>query len=148
MKIGKRDEDGRLAEINIIPLVDIMLVLLIIFMVTAPMLKEGIDIQLPEVSADSVNSAEDDFTLTIDVDGRIFLNDDTKQKFSVVTIESKLLEIFKDKPKKQIYLKADESVNYGYVVQVMAACQRAGVEKIGMITQPPENDKKKKVAKR
>lgn len=133
-------EDSSLAEINIIPLVDIMLVLLIIFMVTAPMMKEGIDINLPEVSAGSVESKTDDFVLSIDDMGRIYINENENEKYSIVSIEERLQELFENKPQKEVYLKADKTVKYGYVVEVMAACQRAGIEKIGMITIPAQND--------
>lgn len=142
MKMGSpAGDDGRLAEINIIPLVDIMLVLLIIFMVTAPMLKEGIDINLPEVSASGVESTPEDFVLSIDELGQIYLNDNPQDKFPITAIEEKLSAIFKDQPKKALYLKADQAIKYGYVVEVMAACQRAGVERLGMITVPPGMEK-------
>ena len=141
MRSPSQSSDGRLAEINIIPLVDIMLVLLIIFMVTAPMLKEGIDINLPEVSAESVQTTKEEFVLSIDSNGSVYLDDDPKQKYSAQSIETRLVEMFKDQPKKEIYLKADKGINYGYVVEVMAACQRAGIERIGMITIPPKSKK-------
>lgn len=134
----KSEPHGNLAEINIIPLVDIMLVLLIVFMVAAPMMKEGIDIDLPEVSAGAVESKSDDFILSIDADGRIYINEDPKEKFSIVSIEEKLKELFDEKEQKAVYLKADKGVRYGYVIEVMSACQRAGVEKIGIMTVPGE----------
>ena len=87
MKASSYSGDGRMAEINIIPLVDIMLVLLIIFMVAAPMLKEGIDIDLPEVSASGVTAAQDDVVLSIDTDGQIYMNDDPKDKFSMGALD-------------------------------------------------------------
>ena len=143
MKLNKsRKDNGRLAEINIIPLVDIMLVLLIIFMVTAPMLKEGIDINLPEVSANSVKSQQEDFIVSIDDMGRIYFDEDPEQKYSLVSVEERLKDVFAKKKKKELYLKADKAIKYGYVMQVMAACQRAGVERIGMITMAPQDEKK------
>lgn len=145
---GKRDDNGQLSEINIIPLVDIMLVLLIIFMVTAPMMKEGIDINIPEVSGDSIASAQDDFILSVDSDGKIYLNDEQKQSFSIVSIEDKLKEVFKDKKQKKIYLKADQTIRYGYVVEVMAACKRAGVEQVGMMTVSDDEDVNPKISKK
>lgn len=145
MQLQKNSSDSHtsLAEINITPMVDVMLVLLIIFMVTAPMLQEGIDINLPEVSASGVESAQDDFILSIDESGQIFFNENSKEKFSIVNVEDKLMEAFKDRAKKELYLKADKAIKYGFVVQVMGAAQRAGVEKIGMITAAPEDDEKK-----
>lgn len=142
MKFKKIDpKDGRLAEINIIPLVDIMLVLLIIFMVTAPMLKEGIDIELPEVAAKSIKSQQEDFIVSVDAQGSIYLDENKKEKFgigSIVALEQKLREIFVERTKKELYLKADQGIKYGYIMQVMAACQRAGIDRIGMITVPPD----------
>jgi len=144
------EQESHLAEINIIPFVDIMLVLLIIFMVTAPMLQEGIEVNLPEVSAGSVDVSEEDYILTVDKLGQIFINDDKKDKFSLLTIEDKLMAAFKDKPNKILYLRADQAIRYGYIMEIMATCRRAGVEKIGMITHTEEEEEiqKKKQAKR
>lgn len=126
-----------LAEINIIPLVDIMLVLLIIFMVTAPLLQQGIDVDLPEVNAASVEASKEDMVLAIDGQGRLTLGDD-KDSYSLETLGEKLATIFGNKEKKEIYLHADKNIKYGYVVQVMAACQKAGIERIGMVTVPEQ----------
>lgn len=142
MKVKSTKNGDRLAEINIIPLVDVVLVLLIIFMVTAPMLKEGIDIDLPEVGADSVQSQQDDFVVSIDSLGRIYFNENEKEKYSIVSVEEQLEEIFSDRKKKEIYLKADKGIKYGYVMEVMAAAQRAGVQRVGMITTPPQDKPK------
>lgn len=139
MKVKSAKNGDRLAEINIIPLVDVVLVLLIIFMVTAPMLKEGIDIDLPEVGADSVQSQQDDFVVSIDSLGRIYFNENEKEKYSIVSVEERLEEIFSDRKKKEIYLKADKGIKYGYVMEVMAAAQRAGVQRVGMITTHPQD---------
>lgn len=148
MKIKHHQDKSALAEINIVPLVDIMLVLLIIFMITAPMLQEGIDINLPEVSAGSVDVDQEDYILNITDDGQIYINDDTKEKYSIISIEEKLMTAFKDRKNKAVYLRADQSIRYGYVVEVMAACRRAGIEKIGMITHTPEDEEaaKKKLS--
>lgn len=132
-----------LAEINITPMVDVMLVLLIIFMVTAPMLHQGIDIDLPEVNASSVAATQEDLVLSIDADGRLFLGSDKDASFSLETIGDKLKAIFENKEKKELYLHADKGVLYGFVVKVMALCQQAGVERVGMITQPDDKEKTK-----
>lgn len=131
-----------LSEINIIPLVDVILVLLIIFMVTAPLLQQGIDIDLPEVNASAVAAAKEDFVMSIDDKGQIFLADDKSVHYSLQTLEEKLSAIFENKEKKELYLRADRGLDYGYVVSVMALSQKAGVERIGMIS-TPENEKKK-----
>lgn len=129
-----------LAEINIIPLVDVMLVLLIIFMVTAPLLQQGIDVDLPEVNASAVEASKEDLVLAIDGQGRLVLGDDEKNSYSLESLGEKLATLFENKEKKEIYLHADKNIKYGYVVQVMAACQKAGIERIGMVT-VPEADK-------
>lgn len=151
MKLHKHDQEkSALAEINIVPLVDIMLVLLIIFMITAPMLQEGIDINLPEVSAESVDVSDEDFVLNIDSTGQIYINNNSKDKFSILSIEEKLMTAYQSRPNKSLFLRADQSIKYGYVMEVMAACRRAGVEKIGMITHTPEDEEisQKKHAKK
>jgi biopolymer transport protein TolR len=151
MKLKNSSEHSALAEINIIPLVDIMLVLLIVFMITAPMLQEGIDINLPEVSTASVDVSDKDYVLSIDDLGQIYINDNKKEKFSVLSIEEKLMTAFKDRAEKTVFLRADQTLKYGYVMEIMAACRRAGVQKIGMITHTPEDEaasKKKKHAQR
>ena len=130
-----------LAEINITPMVDVMLVLLIIFMVTAPLLQQGIDIALPEVSASAPSASQNDLVLSIDGNGRLFLANDTKTPFSLETIGPKLSAIFQNKEKKELYLKADKGIEYGYVVSVMALAQKAGVERLGMITVPEKMEK-------
>lgn len=140
MKIQHHQDKSALAEINIVPLVDIMLVLLIIFMITAPMLQEGIDINLPEVSAGNVDVSQEDYILNITEDGQIYINNDTKERYSIVSIEEKLMAAFKDRKNKAVYLRADQTIRYGYVVEVMAALRRAGIEKIGMITHTPEDE--------
>lgn len=135
-----KSENSSLAEINIIPLVDIMLVLLIIFMVAAPMMQEGISIDLPEVSAESVDVSQEDFILSVDDAGQIFINENKNDKFSIVSIEEKLQTALKDKKEKVVYLRADQTLKYGYIMEVMAACRRAGIEKIGMITHTDEDE--------
>lgn len=144
MKMNSNDSESTLSEINIIPLVDIMLVLLIIFMVTAPMMNNGLEVDLPQVSeASSVDMDDKDTILTIKPDGKIFI-DDAKESFSIVSIENPLVKAFKDKKDKVLYLKADSDINYGYVVKVMGTARRAGVEKIGMITQTEEPKRKRR----
>jgi len=130
-----------LAEINIVPMVDVMLVLLIIFMVAAPLLQQGVDVDLPEVNAASVEASDDDFVLSINKKGSIHLGNNKKDSFSIDNLEEKLGVIFENKKKKELYLRADKDIQYGFVVRVMAICQRAGVERIGMITLPDEKGK-------
>lgn len=138
MRYAKRrnNADSRpMAEINVTPLVDVMLVLLIIFMVTAPMMQTGIDVNLPRVKAKSVDVTEEKLVLTINGGKEIFLN---KTRMSLTDIGTKLEHIFASRIEREVYLRADRSVPYGFVVEVMAEVRKAGVDKLGMITEPPE----------
>jgi biopolymer transport protein TolR len=127
-----------MAEINVTPFVDVMLVLLIIFMVTAPMLSMGIDVNLPRVQAKSVDVAEEKLVLTISESKDIYLN---KNKLALGELNAKLEAIFASRIDREIFLRADRNVPYGFVVEVMSEVRKAGVDKLGMITDPPEETK-------
>lgn len=126
----KRRRSAAMSEINVTPMVDVMLVLLIIFMVTAPLLQQGIDVDLP-VAKGSDLPAEERLTIVIKKDGSILLN---KTPVSLTKLHDKMKAISKQKP--TVYLKADKDVPYGLVVQVMGEVKEAGIEKLGMITEP------------
>ncbi|MCE5265615.1 MAG: protein TolR [Deltaproteobacteria bacterium] len=133
-----RNGDRPMAEINVTPLVDVMLVLLIIFMVTAPMLQMGIDVNLPRVKAKSVDVAEEKLVLTINGAKEVFLN---KSRMPLSELGTKLDYILKARIEREVYLRADRNVPYGFVVEVMAEVRKAGVDKLGMITEPPEESR-------
>ncbi len=137
MRRGLRYKNDRkaLAEINVTPLVDVVLVLLIIFMVTAPMLQMGIDVDLPRVTAKTIDVHEEKLVLTLDEKRDIFIN---KEKTSLAALDGRLEAIFAKRIDREIYLRADKNIPYGFVVEVMAAVRKAGVDKLGMITEPPE----------
>jgi len=124
-----------LSEINVTPLVDVMLVLLIIFMVTAPMLSMGIDVNLPRVKSKSVDVGEEKLVLTVNETREIFLN---KTKIPLAELNAKLEAIFSNRIEREVFLRADKNVPYGFVVEIMSEVRRAGVDKLGMITDPPE----------
>jgi len=132
------DNNKPLAEINVTPLVDVVLVLLIIFMVTAPMLQMGIDVSLPKVKSKSVDVTEEKLVLTIRSSQEIFLN---RTPVTLSDLSEKLEAIFATRIDRDVYLRADKTVPYGFVVQVMAAVRKGGVDKLGMITEPPEEDR-------
>ncbi len=128
-------ESRHVSDINVTPLVDVVLVLLIIFMVTAPMLQMGIDVNLPRVKARSVNVGEEKIVLTINGKKEIYLNE---YKTPMGDLSPKLESIFKNRLDKEVYMRADKEVPYGFVVQVMAEVRKAGIDKLGMITEPPQ----------
>ena len=126
------------SDINVTPLVDVMLVLLIIFMVTAPMMTQGLDVDLPETTTKSLRQEEEPIVITIDKDAKISLGQNEITRKMLYQDLSSLDQAQKEKP---IYLKADKAVAYGVVVAIMADIKKAGFDKLGMITRPEENDK-------
>lgn len=121
-----------LAEINVIPLVDVVLVLLVIFMVTAPMLYRGMDITLPTSSSNNIKP-EARVVVTIERDQKIFVD---KDPVPVGLLESKLKALKQDNAEVSVYLRADRDVPYGTVIAVMDGVKRSGIEKLGMVTDP------------
>jgi len=135
----RRYFDGKLvAEINVTPLVDVVLVLLIIFMVTAPMLSMGIDVNLPRVKSKTIDVNEEKLVLSINKDREIFIN---RTKIPKDDLKVKLENIFSARIDKEIFLRADKSVAYGFVVEVMSEIRKAGVDKLGMVTETPEESR-------
>jgi len=128
-------ESKLVAEINVTPLVDVVLVLLIIFIVTAPMLSMGIDVNLPRVKSKTIDVNEEKLVLSINKDGEIFIN---RTKIPKGDLKVKLENIFTARIDKEIFLRADKSVAYGFVVEVMSEIRKAGVDKLGMVTETPE----------
>lgn len=128
-------ESKLMSEINVTPLVDVVLVLLIIFMVTAPMLQMGIDVNLPKVKSKSVDVTEEKLVLTINSAKEIYIN---KSKTNLSDLGVKLEKILANRIDREIFMRADRDVPYGYVVEVMSIVRKAGVDKLGMITEPPE----------
>jgi len=140
MRNGRKrnNESKLLAEINVTPLVDVVLVLLIIFMVTAPMLQMGIDVNLPRVKSKSIDVTEEKLVLTINSGKEIFIN---KNKTDLPDLGVKLESIFSNRIDREVFMRADKNVPYGFVVEVMSAVRKAGVDKLGMITESPEESR-------
>ena len=136
LSAGRRLGDRRMmAEINVTPLVDVMLVLLIIFMVTAPMLTQGVDVNLPQANAKAMRAEEERLVITVDMHSRIFIG---KQPVVFNRLHPTLSAIVAQRADRQVYFRADRSVPYGFVVKVIAEVRNAGVEKLGMVTEPLE----------
>jgi biopolymer transport protein TolR len=126
---------GALAsQINVTPLVDVMLVLLIIFMVTAPIIQQGVEVNLPKVKAQALPSKEEQFIVSITRNGEVYLND---TRISTEQLSEKLSAISVERPDRQVFLRADDAVPYGEVVRTMAAIKAAGIEDVGMVTEMP-----------
>jgi biopolymer transport protein TolR len=130
-----------LSEINVTPLVDVMLVLLIIFMVTAPLIQQGVKVNLPQTRAAPVEATEKKLVLSIDAQSHVFLGE---AEIPLDQLEEKLKTNAKAQADKEIYLHADRAISYGVVVEAMAAAQRAGISNVGMITDPFGAPAKKK----
>lgn len=135
MQSSSRGSKTVLSEINVTPLVDVMLVLLIMFMVTAPMMQQGIEVDLPKTSSTGVEVSEDPFILVIETGGKITAG---KQQISLTELKEKLKAIFGTRKNKQIYIQADRKVDYGVVAEVMAETKAAGITNIGLVTLPKQ----------
>lgn len=133
-----RGKKTLVSEINVTPLVDVMLVLLIIFMVTAPMLTQGLDVNLPETTAKALPQKEDPVTVTINKKQQIYLN---KIKVDQQLLQQQLGNLASKGKDRPIFLNADREVPYGTVVSVMADIKAAGFDKLGMITKPKERNR-------
>lgn len=134
MQTNGNGSKGQISDINVTPFVDVMLVLLIIFMVTAPMMTQGIDVKLPEASAPPIPSEEERLMVTITQDQKVFINE---AGVDLESLGSKLAAMYQNKQDKHgVFLRADEKIPYGYVVQVMGAIRQAGIDQIGMVTDP------------
>lgn len=137
------NHDSLMSEINVTPFVDVMLVLLIIFMVTAPMMVQGLDVALPQVTTKPLETKDELLMISVNREQQVFIND-----FQVTadTLQDKLSKILQGRVNPEVYLKADREVPYGTVAMVMAQIKDAGVEKLGMVTEPPAPEKDAKKA--
>ncbi|HEY5514470.1 MAG TPA: protein TolR [Geomonas sp.] len=134
MEFGNRDngDRGTMSQINVTPLVDVMLVLLVIFMVTAPMMQQGVQVNLPKSEGKALAPKEDTLVVSIEKSGRTSING---SEVPGDQLKEKLNSMLAGRAKREVFLKADSSVPYGEVVQVMAQIKGAGVERLGMVTE-------------
>jgi biopolymer transport protein TolR len=122
-----------MGEINIVPLVDVVLVLLIIFMVTDPMMNQGLEVELPATNSSALRQSDEVLVLTVTRDSKLYLDD---FEVEIDGLAAKLKNIAERKPQTKIYLRADRTVPYGVIVQVMAQTREAGIQNLGMVTEP------------
>lgn len=128
-----------LAEINVTPLVDVMLVLLIVFMISAPLMQQGIQVDLPKANAGAMTEVPDQLVLMINKSRQIMISEHV---IPSGTLAKKLEAIVAAKPKVEVVIQADQNVNYGYIAQVMAEVKRAGIGRVGLVTEPGDTHTK------
>ena len=132
MAIGS-ESDRLISDINVTPFVDVMLVLLVIFMVTAPMMMQGVDVALPETTSQPLAAKKENLVVTINNQNQIFIN---TYQVEIDFLQDKLNKILEGRDTREVYLRADRDISYGFVVRVMAEIKAAGVDKLGMVTEP------------
>ena len=135
---GGSGRGGPLSEINVTPLVDVMLVLLIIFMVAAPMMTTGVPVDLPNAEAPSMEIDEEQPIISVEANGRLFLRE---EELTLEQLETRLMTDTALRERDEVYIQADEAVPYGEVVRVLALVRRAGIGKMGLVTDPLERDR-------
>jgi len=124
-----------LSEINVTPFVDVMLVLLIIFMVTAPMMQQGVDVDLPETSTQPIRVKDEPLILTVQKDGKVYIS---RREVPQAELRDKLAAIFEGRDSRELFLRADKEAPYGMVVKALAAAREAGATRLGMVTEPEQ----------
>jgi len=138
------NRDGLMSQINVTPFVDVMLVLLIIFMVTAPMMIQGVDVSLPEATSEPLQSETENLLISINKNNHVYIND---YPVTLDFLQEQLQKILEGREDRRVYLRADKDISYGMVVRVMSEIKNAGVENLGMVTEPITDDEQKPYAK-
>jgi biopolymer transport protein TolR len=134
---GSQRDGMTISQINVTPLVDVMLVLLVIFMVTAPIIQQGVQVNLPQAKAGAITGTEELLVVTIAKNGKLYLNDNA---MTLDELGKKLRAIRKLQADRQVYLRADQDVRYGLVMKTIAEIKQAGIERLGMITRPSSEE--------
>ena len=140
------DEAPILSEINVTPLVDVMLVLLVIFMITAPLVSmSGVPVELPKANAGAIKDSDNSLWVTIDKNGTVYVD---KRALTQAEFDEKFRKIVEARAPKDVFIRADENVPYGYVARAMAEVQAAGVSRVGMVTESPRARRKRQRRRR
>lgn len=136
MAVDSSSQQGgaTISQINVTPLVDVMLVLLVIFMVTAPIIQQGVQVNVPQAKAGAIPGKEEQLVVAVTRDGKVYLNDNS---MTLSELGEKLRAIRRLQADKEVYLRADQDVRYGVVMSVIAEIKQAGIQKLGMVTRPP-----------
>ena len=137
MDTSSSRDSTTIAQINVTPLVDVMLVLLVIFMVTAPIIQQGVQVNLPQAKAAAIPGTEQLLVVSIAKNGKIYLNDNA---MTLDELGSKMRAIRANEAEKQVYVRADQDVRYGLVMKTIAELKQAGIERVGMVTRPTLED--------
>jgi biopolymer transport protein TolR len=137
MDASSQRDATTISQINVTPLVDVMLVLLVIFMVTAPIIQQGVQVNLPQAKAGAIPGTEELLVVTISKNGKVYLNDNP---MNAGELGSKLRAIRNLQADKQVYLRADQDVRYGLVMKTIAEIKQAGIERLGMVTRPSTDE--------
>jgi len=134
-----------MSEINVVPYIDVMLVLLVIFMATAPLLTQGVQVDLPNAPSEPISETESDpLVISMRADGALFVNlgiqnaDDEDTRVTIYSLSDQAGKILRARPEVPVYVKADQTLEYGEVVRVMTVLQQAGAQSVGLITDPPD----------
>lgn len=139
----QRKRRKQMAEINVVPYIDVMLVLLVIFMITAPLLTQGVNVNLPKVESKTITPDDNEpVVVSVDRDGRIYIDsgDHPDEPVSSQDLVNTVAAFLRNNPNLPIYIKGDSAASYGQVVSVMALLQKAGVPNVGMLTKPPQDE--------
>lgn len=139
-----RNRKRPMAEMNVVPYIDVMLVLLVIFMITAPLLTQGVKVDLPKAEAEAVDSGDQEpLVVTVDASGEYHLNiDNTGKSIDDDTLKQRVATVLSRQPKRQVLVRGDKDVNYGRVVNAMVLLKGAGVESVGLVTEPADKPAK------
>ena len=138
----QRFRKKRMSEINVVPYIDVMLVLLIIFMVTAPLLTQGVKVELPQTDSKPIEQNEQEpIIISVDKEGNYFLNlgEDTNSPVTTEVLVTRIKAVLRHRQDNTVYVKGDANTNYGKVVNLMAVLNQSGVEHVGLVTRMPEN---------